>query len=228
MNSESKNTQNKGELEYFYIQKKWLIEATAFIGLVAALFLQITHPEFDSLRMLQATLLIIFAFSISYLLITFLIYLIENKPETRIRVVVNGMIVSIFIFVFIFHLFKFLYEAFPKETLFYIKYTRLGVIILISFFFEAIAEFFTKRFGKEKLWIFISEFIWILLLASIWISSKNYFSEMKSVMQIAPSIFLLFVLNLLYAYKILKRKTFLILLFLSGLVWVIISLLFLK
>lgn len=228
MNSESKNTQNKEEIEYFYIKKKWLIEAVAFIGLVAALFLQITHPEFDSLRMLQATLLIIFAFSISYLLITFWIYLIENKPETRIWVVANGMIVSIFIFVFVFHLFKFLYEAFPKEILFYIKYTRLGIIILISFFFETISEFFTKRFGKERLWIFISEFIWILLLASIWIFPKNYFSEAKNIIQITPFLFLIFVLNLLYAYKIFRRKNFFLLLFLSGLTWILITLSFLK
>ena len=178
--------------------------------------------------MLQATLLIIFAFAISYLLITFWIYLIENKPETRVRIIVNGMIVSTFIFVFIFYLFKFLFEAFPQETLFYIKYTRLGIIILISIFFETIAEVFTKKFGKEKLWVFISEFIWIVLLASIWIFPKNYFSEMKNMIQITPFILILFILNLLYAYRTIRRKLFFILLFLGGLIWIIVSLLLFK
>ncbi len=218
--------QNKGELEEFYDKKKWVIEVTAFIGLVAALFLQIDNLEYDSLRMLQATLLIIFAFLISYLLISLWIYLIEKKPETKVRVVVNGMIVSTFIFVFIFSLFKFLYEAFPKETLFYITYTRLGIIFLINFFFEALSGFFTRRFGKERLWVFMSEFVWILLLASILVFPKNYLSEVKSIIQIVPFILTLFILNLLYAYQILKRRIFFILLFLSGLTWIIISLIY--
>lgn len=221
----------QGELKYFYDQHKWLIEITAFVGLVAALFLQVAHLESSSLRMLQASLLIILSFLISYLLLNLLIYLITSRPETRVRIVVNGMIVSTFIFTIIFNLFKFLYEVFPDELLFYINYTRLGLIILISFFFEKIFEFLANRFERKKLWIFLSELIWVFLVASLWFFPKNYFSQngnFQNLIFLGSNLLILFILSLLYNYGMIAKKIFISSLPIIALIWTTIWFLFFK
>ena len=220
---------NTNELEYFYNKKKWLIELITFVGVIATLFLQITHFEHNSLKMLQATLLIIFSLLISYLLISFWTFLILNKPETRTRIIINGMIISAFIFAFIFNLFKFLYEAFNNELFFYLGYIRIGIILLVGIYLEKISTFFTKKFGKEKIWIFLAEFIWILAIGSLWVFPVNYFQNEfinHPKIFIGLNLLLIFLINILYAYKKISKKTFYILMVIVVIIIMLICILF--
>ena len=200
-------------LKNYYNEKKNLIDVIGFVGVITGLFLQITQFQNDSLRMIQALLLLTFVALLSYLLINFWIRFIIYIEETPKSFIFNSLILGMIIHVFIFYLIKFIFTSFNVQLKIIFNILKLGFILLISIYISDITKFLTQKFGKEKLWLAINEIFWGILIFL-------YIFDKKQV--VFPVVLVL--LNIPLVYKWISKKTFYLLYALVVVIYTLLNL----
>lgn len=185
--------EKNGNIVMFYRNNKDLIEITGFLGVIAALFLYLPNKS-ESLRMVQAFLLMIFS-----CFVTYIIYKIinENKENTPYGIVINRMIISVVLMIFVFNVFRFTYQEYKIELFRYCKSTIIGIIILLSLYIVKVRRIIEKYFNKKLFWNIVEEIITsAIVICGLYLISK----ELISIYTII-SICIFMIIDLVCMYK---------------------------
>lgn len=194
-------------LKNYYVEKKIIIELIGFWGVIAGLFLEITQYNTEPLKKVQAFLLLIFAISLSYLLINFCAYFKRHRERRRSNLALNGLVLTLVISAFIINLFEFIVDSFWGQILSIIESIKFWIWIFIIFYFEDdIEDIVIKHFKRYEAWIILKNVTFISLGMLVFFSSymkKNIYD---------PNLYIVIVffalISSLQDYKIISGKVF--------------------
>lgn len=204
-------------LKVYYDEKKRLIDTIAFVGVISTLFLQITQFQGEALRTVQALLLAMFSGLLIYLLVNFWITLVASIEETPKTIVVNGMILSTLIGLFILNLLKFIYTSFTIELLALFTWTKIGILLFITLNFSDFTNYLDKKIGKTQLWKVVNELVFGTLL-------YFFMAGIKIVPYFIIFVCLITCLSMLQSFGLITKKTTTRLVILIGIITIFIIL----
>ena len=201
----------------FYKEKKILIDFIGFLGLVSALFLQIPFSDNGDLKKIQAILISIFAIFITYLLIVFwllLVAFVKTSPKVKI---INSLLISYSIVIFLYYLFKFIIGTFQNELLVLLPWFKLGLLFLFCSYMNDFLGKVAANWKHRELVILIREVLWIVCLfvfLNLPFSNSNFDFIKSNLPFIGLIYFGILLVNIVRAYKWITARAFYVISFL--------------
>lgn len=189
----------------YYDTRKKFIDVIGFIGVIAGLFLQIDQYDTESLKMVQAFMLMIFSLLLSILLIDFWTVLVARHKDTPKNTSFFSAFLSLAFFGVICNLFGFILNSFWDQILDMLSIIKPLVWFLILLYILDLQSFFDKRIGERKIISFMAREM------PIWLAYVMFFPNLtKNIYQnktFFVFVIMLAVLDVLqYEYKIISRK----------------------
>lgn len=205
-------------LKDYYDNKKRLLDVIGLLGIIDALFLQITQYDSGTLKMLQALLTTIFSLLLIYLSINFWIWLVVSTKETSKSKVLNSLIVASLIGVFDYYLIKFVYINFYAQLVVLFQWTKFGIFLLVWLYLSDLIDLGSRKFKSPVFWVLLKEIFWIFIVYGILFSfgvailgdTKNFFEAKFYIVPVS-----LLLVNIMRTFRWYDRKTFYLLSFLT-------------